>query len=110
MTLILSYIRKLVFNRNTSKSNNVNKAPTGRTHQIRVHLGHIGHRLYGDTQYAGPLLEGLQRQALHAFRLSLAHPITGEWLTCSAEWPADLDAALQALGLRYNESLLPALA
>jgi 23S rRNA pseudouridine1911/1915/1917 synthase len=83
---------------------------TGRTHQIRVHLGHIGHRLYGDTQYAGPLLEGLQRQALHAFRLSLAHPITGEWLTCSAEWPADLDAALQALGLRYNETLLPALA
>jgi len=83
---------------------------TGRTHQIRVHLGHIGHRLYGDTQYAGPLLEGLQRQALHAFRLSLAHPITGEWLTCHAEWPADLDAALQALGLRYNETLLPALA
>ncbi len=83
---------------------------TGRTHQIRVHLGHIGHRLYGDTQYAGPVVEGLQRQALHAFRLSLAHPITGEWLTCRAEWPADLDAALQTLGLRYNESSLPALA
>jgi 23S rRNA pseudouridine1911/1915/1917 synthase len=83
---------------------------TGRTHQIRVHLGHIGHRLYGDSQYAGPTLEGLQRQALHAFRLSLAHPITGEWLTCRADWPADLDAALLALGLRYNEDLLPALA
>ena len=83
---------------------------TGRTHQIRVHLGHVGHRLYGDTQYAGPAVEGLQRQALHAFRLSLAHPITGEWLTCRADWPSDLDAALQALGLRYNENLLPALA
>ena len=83
---------------------------TGRTHQIRVHLGHVGHRLFGDTQYAGPMIEGLQRQALHAFRLSLAHPITGAWVSCRADWPADLDAALQALGLRYNESLLPALA
>jgi 23S rRNA pseudouridine1911/1915/1917 synthase len=83
---------------------------TGRTHQIRVHLGHIGHRLYGDTQYAGPMVDGLQRQALHAFRLSLAHPITGAWLTCRADWPGDLDAALQALGLRYNENSLPALA
>ena len=83
---------------------------TGRTHQIRVHLGHIGHRLFGDTQYAGPVVEGLQRQALHAFRLSLSHPITGEWLTCRAEWPDDLDAALQTLGLRYNETMLPALA
>jgi 23S rRNA pseudouridine1911/1915/1917 synthase len=83
---------------------------TGRTHQIRVHLGHVGHRLYGDSQYGGPAIDGLQRQALHAFRLSLAHPITGEWLSCRADWPADLDAALQALGLRYNENLLPALA
>jgi 23S rRNA pseudouridine1911/1915/1917 synthase len=83
---------------------------TGRTHQIRVHLGHVGHRLYGDSQYAGPALDGLQRQALHAFRLSLAHPITGEWLSCRADWPADLDAALLALGLRYNENLLQALA
>ena len=72
---------------------------TGRTHQIRVHLSHLGHRLFGDSQYGGPALEGLQRQALHAFRLSLHHPITGEWLSCRADWPADLDAALQA-GLR----------
>ena len=83
---------------------------TGRTHQIRVHLSHLGHRLFGDSQYGGPALEGLQRQALHAFRLSLHHPITGEWLSCRADWPADLDAALQAVGLRYNEDQLPALA
>ena len=83
---------------------------TGRTHQIRVHLSHLGHRLFGDSQYGGPALEGLQRQALHAFRLSLHHPITGEWLSCRADWPADLDAALQAVGLRYNEEQLPALA
>jgi 23S rRNA pseudouridine1911/1915/1917 synthase len=83
---------------------------TGRTHQIRVHLGHVGHRLYGDSQYGGPALEGLQRQALHAFRLSLNHPITGEWLSCRADWPADLEAAMLALGLRYNENSLPALA
>ena len=83
---------------------------TGRTHQIRVHLSHIGHRLFGDSQYAGPALAGLQRQALHAFRLSLYHPITGAWLSCRADWPEDLAAALQAVGLRYNEDLLPALA
>ena len=83
---------------------------TGRTHQTRVHLSHLGHRLFGDSQYGGPALEGLQRQALHAFRLSLHHPITGEWLSCRADWPADLDAALQAVGLRYNEDQLPALA
>jgi 23S rRNA pseudouridine1911/1915/1917 synthase len=86
------------------------KLHTGRTHQIRVHLSHLGHRLFGDSQYAGPALEGLQRQALHAFRLSLTHPITGAWLSCRADWPADLDAALQAVGLRYNEEQLPALA
>ena len=83
---------------------------TGRTHQIRVHLGHVGHRLVGDSQYGGPAVEGLNRQALHAFRLSLSHPMTGEWLSCRADWPADLDAALLALGLRYNESSLPATA
>ena len=83
---------------------------TGRTHQIRVHLAHIGHRLVGDSLYGGRPVSGLERQGLHAFRLSLFHPITGAWLSCHSEPPPDLVAGLQTLGLRYNQQQLPAIA
>jgi 23S rRNA pseudouridine1911/1915/1917 synthase len=76
---------------------------TGRTHQIRVHLAHSGFPLLGDSLYGGKDLAGLSRQALHAFRLSLAHPQTQAPLTLQAPLPNDLKAALAALGLRYNE-------
>ena len=76
---------------------------TGRTHQIRVHLAHQGYPLAGDTLYGGQPLAGLTRQALHAFRLSLAHPQTGQALAFQAPLPSDLSTALAALGLRYNE-------
>ncbi len=77
---------------------------TGRTHQIRVHLAHIGHPLVADPLYGGAPAAGLQRQALHAFRLALAHPVTAAPLCLHAPLPADLRAAWAAWGLRYNES------
>lgn len=76
---------------------------TGRTHQIRVHLAHSGFPLLGDALYGGKDLPGLSRQALHAFRLSLAHPQTQAPLSLQAPLPPDLMAALATLGLRYNE-------
>lgn len=77
---------------------------TGRTHQIRVHAAHLGHPLVADTLYGGAPAAGLQRQALHAFRLAFAHPITAVELAFHAPLPADLRAAWAAWGLRYNES------
>jgi 23S rRNA pseudouridine1911/1915/1917 synthase len=73
---------------------------TGRTHQIRVHMALLGHPLVGDTLYGGPASMGIDRQALHAFRLSFRHPITGEALSLSAPMPPDMDALLEALRLR----------
>jgi 23S rRNA pseudouridine1911/1915/1917 synthase len=77
---------------------------TGRTHQIRVHLAHVGHPLLADTLYGGTPAAGLQRQALHAFRLAFVHPVSGESLSFVAPPPADLRQAWTAWGLRYNES------
>ena len=61
---------------------------TGRTHQIRVHMAHLGHPLLGDDLYGGNM-DYIQRQALHAFRLSFKHPMTGENLVITAPPPAD---------------------
>jgi 23S rRNA pseudouridine1911/1915/1917 synthase len=83
---------------------------TGRTHQIRVHMAHVRHPLVGDTLYGPGLklpraataelseqLRGFRRQALHAERLELAHPISGKPVVASAPRPADLEALLAAL-------------
>jgi 23S rRNA pseudouridine1911/1915/1917 synthase len=69
---------------------------TGRTHQIRVHLGAIDLPVSGDPVYgiAGDL--GLERQFLHAARLAFAHPITGEAVDITSPLPPDLVAALEA--------------
>lgn len=61
---------------------------TGRTHQIRVHLSHIGHPLVGDTLYGGKPV--LKRQALHAARIVFPHPLTGEVITCEADCTDDI--------------------
>jgi 23S rRNA pseudouridine1911/1915/1917 synthase len=84
---------------------------TGRTHQIRVHMAHIGHPLVGDPLYGGAPSAGLQRQALHAFRLAFDHPVTGVSLEFHAALPDDLSAALTDWGVRYNEpeSAMPAI-
>lgn len=72
---------------------------SGRTHQIRVHLASRGHPLVADGLYGGSPALGLQRQALHAARLSLRHPITGADLRFDARPPQDLSDAWVAAGL-----------
>jgi 23S rRNA pseudouridine1911/1915/1917 synthase len=66
---------------------------TGRTHQIRVHLAWRGHPLVADAVYGGKPALGLQRQALHAVRLELAHPITRAPLVFDCPPPEDFAAA-----------------
>ena len=83
---------------------------TGRTHQIRVHLAHIGHCVVGDPVYGGrrrypagatdelrAALDGFGRQALHAAELRLEHPVSGETLTFTAPLPLDMQLLLAAL-------------
>jgi 23S rRNA pseudouridine1911/1915/1917 synthase len=68
---------------------------TGRTHQIRVHLQAIGHPVCGDPEYGTPGLLGLERQFLHATRLSFEHPFTGIPVEVLSPLPADLQGALR---------------
>ena len=67
---------------------------TGRTHQIRVHVSQLGYPLAGDDLYGGHL-DYIQRQALHAARVSFHHPMTNEWLELSADMPQDMKDLLQ---------------
>jgi 23S rRNA pseudouridine1911/1915/1917 synthase len=76
---------------------------TGRTHQIRVHAASIGHPLLGDTLYGGTPEAGMTRQALHAWRLALLHPVTGQELVFKAAPPEDFRLALAAWGVGYND-------
>ncbi|MFD2785944.1 RluA family pseudouridine synthase [Hymenobacter rubripertinctus] len=95
---------------------------TGRTHQIRVHMKHIGHPLFGDTTYGGDrivygqrtgayktfaekALLQLPRQALHAKSLGFEHPVTREHMQFEVELPADFEAVL-ALWEQYAANLL----
>lgn len=75
---------------------------TGRTHQIRVHMASLSHPLLGDSIYGGAPGFGMERQALHAFRLAFDHPVTGENLVFESQVPADFAQASQKMGLRYN--------
>lgn len=67
---------------------------TGRTHQIRVHMRAIGHPICGDRTYGGGRRFGLERQFLHAARVSFEHPVTGLIVDVSSPLPADLQDAL----------------
>ncbi len=85
---------------------------TGRTHQIRVHMKHIGHTLFNDERYGGDkILKGttftkyrqfvdncfkiLPRQALHANTLSFSHPITNKWLSFNSDLPSDMEKCIK---------------
>lgn len=87
------------------------KLETGRTHQIRVHMKHIGHTLFNDERYGGnAVLKGthftkykqfvencfrcIPRQALHAKTLGFTHPKTGEWIQFDSEIPSDFESVL----------------
>ncbi|MBP1934594.1 RluA family pseudouridine synthase [Ammoniphilus resinae] len=63
---------------------------TGRTHQIRVHMSYLGHPLVSDSLYGGNPHQVIHRQALHAGRIQLPHPITGESLEFEIPWPSDM--------------------
>lgn len=69
---------------------------TGRTHQIRVHLAHIGHPLLGDDLYGGSRAL-IARPALHAAGLAFVHPVSGEPISLASPLPADIAALLAAL-------------
>jgi len=76
---------------------------TGRTHQIRVHLQSLGHPLVGDAVYgkgrrsADPACRAFPRQALHAERLALLHPVSGKTIAWRAPLPPDMRALIDAL-------------
>ena len=89
---------------------------TGRTHQIRVHMSHIGYPLVGDSVYAGRLripkaasetfkegLQGFKRQALHATQLTLAHPETNKQCSWQAPLPDDMLNLLELLRQDVHE-------
>ncbi len=86
------------------------KLETGRTHQIRVHMSHLRYPLVGDTLYAGPprfpkgatpelatALKDFDRQALHARRLGLVHPVTGDYMEWETDLPEDFLTLLDVL-------------
>ena len=72
---------------------------SGRTHQIRVHLHHLGHPVLGDKVYAPRLAKDFPRQMLHAWKLEFRHPRTQEWKSFEAPVPDDFNGALATAGL-----------
>ena len=72
---------------------------SGRTHQIRVHLHHLGHAVLGDKVYAARFAKNFPRQMLHAWKLGFHHPRTGELKNFEAPSPADFKQAVSAVGM-----------
>jgi 23S rRNA pseudouridine1911/1915/1917 synthase len=70
---------------------------SGRTHQLRVHLHHLGHAVLGDKVYAARLAKDFQRQMLHAWKLGFRHPCSGEWKSFEAPLPDDFTTAIKII-------------
>jgi len=70
---------------------------TGRTHQIRVHMSHIGHPIVGDVLYGEASVWLIERQALHARYLSFRHPVTNQFMELEAPLPDDMQALLDKI-------------
>jgi 23S rRNA pseudouridine1911/1915/1917 synthase len=75
---------------------------SGRTHQIRVHLHHLGHPVLGDKIYAPRFAKNFSRQMLHAWKLGFLHPHTGEWKNFEAPLPDDFKGAIAAMELQMG--------
>lgn len=81
------------------------KLETGRTHQIRVHMKHLGHPLIGDKMYGQELIEKadtlpqMARQALHAIKLGFHHPISKDWIEFEAPLPEDMSWFVSRLNI-----------
>lgn len=91
------------------------KLETGRTHQIRAHMQHIGHPIVGDQVYCNKprfnknaavelnnCIKQFNRQALHAYALQLQHPVTGKTISCKQEIPDDMKNLMELLELDQN--------
>jgi 23S rRNA pseudouridine1911/1915/1917 synthase len=68
---------------------------SGRTHQIRVHLHHLGHPVLGDKVYGSRAAGGFSRQMLHAWKIGFRYPRTGEWKNFEAPLPDDFATAMK---------------
>lgn len=112
---VTHYLREESFHGGTSSLVSC-KLETGRTHQIRVHMAHIGHPIVGDPLYGLPAQEqgallnrggydeaakqavlSFPRQALHAAGIAFVHPVSGEEMEFEASWPDDLKALISIL-------------
>ncbi len=83
---------------------------TGRTHQIRVHLKHLGHPLLGDRLYGGPAPRGsgfpdVERVMLHSWRIAFQHPVTGSKVVCEAPIPQDFESFFHNRNIMLSANL-----
>ena len=98
----MTHYKPLVYNDKASFLSLV--LETGKTHQIRCHMSHLGHPLVGDDLYGGKR-EFINRQALHCGEAVLIHPVTGKKINLRAPLPEDIKTALAAYNLKEDQPL-----